>query len=76
MKDVFCGFVFDSDKEAELLAVSKIGLQVAANQYQIGFLRGLAKEDIKILSALSTGAFPRLNRRLLYKSDKKKTEYG
>ena len=76
MKDVFCGFVFDSDKESELLAVSKIGLQVAANQYQIGFLRGLANENINIISALSTGAFPRLNRRLLYKSDNKHTEYG
>ena len=76
MKDVFCGFVFDSDREAELLAVSKIGLQVAANQYQIGFLRGLANENINIISALSVGAFPRLNRRLIYKRDNKNTEYG
>ena len=76
MKDIFWGFVFDSDKETELLSVSKIGVQIAANQYQIGFLKGLAREDMNIVSALSVGAFPRLNRRLFYKSDKKKTEYG
>ena len=76
MKDMFCGFVFDSGKEAELLTASKTGLQVAANQYQIGFLRGLANDDINIISALPVGVFPRLNRRLFYKCDNKNTEYG
>lgn len=64
--DVFVGFVFDDAKEAELLKTSKRGVATAANQYQKGFLSGLSK-PIRILTTISTGSFPKLNTRLLFK---------
>ena len=38
MADVFVGFLFDEEKEAQLLATSKRGVSTAPNQYQKGFL--------------------------------------
>lgn len=75
MTDVFVGFVFDEEKERELLQLSRCGVSAAVNQYQLGFLSGLAK-PVKILSTLSTGAFPRLNRRLFFRGAKKTHSLG
>lgn len=68
MTDVFVGFIFDGKKEKELLGLSRCGISMASNQYQLGFLSGLP-EPVQILSTLSVGAFPRLNRRLFYKKE-------
>lgn len=76
MKRFFVGFVFDSEKEQALLADSKIGVQTAANQYQLGFLSGIGDEALEILSSLSLGAYPRLNKRLIYKKGAAHTAYG
>jgi glycosyltransferase involved in cell wall biosynthesis len=72
--DVFVGFVFDDEKEKELMCFSKCGVGTAANQYQQGILSGLSGE-MRILTTLSTGAFPRLNRKLFFKKESK-TIYG
>ena len=69
MTDVFVGFVFDKEKEKELLSLSRCGVSTASNQYQIGFLSGLP-ESVRILSTLSTGAFPRHNSRLFFKKER------
>ena len=66
MADVFVGFVFDEEKEKELLRLSRCGVGTAANQYQKGFLSGLP-EQVQILTTLSTGAFPRLNKKKSWK---------
>ena len=76
MKRFFVGFVFDSEKEIELLANSRIGVQTAANQYQLGFITGLCDSSLEILSSLSVGAFPRLNKKLFYKNDTVSRDYG
>ncbi len=76
MKRFFVGFVFDSEKERELLANSKIGVQTAANQYQLGFISGLCDSELEILSSLSVGSFPRLNKKLFYKSGVASEDYG
>ena len=68
MSDVFVGFVFDEQKELELLKYSKCGVSAAVNQYQKGFLAGIP-EQVQIISALSTGAFPKLNRKLFFKKN-------
>ena len=68
MSDVFVGFVFDEQKELELLKYSKCGVSAAVNQYQKGFLAGIP-EQVQIISALSTGAFPKLNRKLYFKKN-------
>ncbi len=73
--DVFVGFLFDEEKEAELLTTSKRGVSNSTNQYQKGFLSGLP-ETVKILSCISTGSFPRLNTRLVFKREEKKTPWG
>lgn len=75
MADIFVGFLFDEDKEAELLATSKKGVSTAPNQYQKGFLRGLNKQ-VQIFSAISTGSFPRLNSRLVFREEKRQTPEG
>lgn len=75
MADVFIGFVFDEEKEQQLLRTSRRGVATAANQYQKGFLSGLPN-PVKILSTLSTGAFPRGNKRLLFKKEQKNTHMG
>ena len=75
MADVFIGFVFDEEKEQQLLRTSRRGVATAANQYQKGFLSGLPN-PVKILSTLSTGAFPRGNKRLLFKKEQKNTRMG
>lgn len=75
MADVFVGFLFDQEKEGELLATSKRGVSTAPNQYQKGFLMGLSK-PVKIISTLSLGAFPSLNSRLTFKREFKQTEEG
>ena len=70
MADVFVGFLFDDAKEKELLSTSKKGVSTAPNQYQKGFLSGLYTK-MQILSAISTGSFPRLNTRLVFRREKK-----
>ena len=75
MPDVFVGFLFDINKEAELLATSRRGVSTAPNQYQKGFLSGLGKE-MHILSTISTGSFPRSNSRLVFKRGEKDTSEG
>ena len=75
MADVFVGFLFDEDKEKELLATSKRGVSTAPNQYQKGFLSGL-DQKVEILSAISTGAFPRLNKRLVFRKGTKEIPEG
>ena len=75
MVDVFVGFVFDEDKEKELLHFSKRGVQVAANQYQNGFLSGL-QEQVQIVSCLSTGTFPEGNKKLFFKRELKMLSTG
>lgn len=75
MADVFVGFVFDEEKEKELLRLSRCGVGTAANQYQKGFLSGLP-EQVRILTALSIGAFPRLNKKLFYKKERKTIPEG
>ena len=52
MADVFVGFLFDKEKELELLATSKRGVSTAPNQYQKGFLCGLGKK-MQILSLMN-----------------------
>ena len=76
MKRFFVGFVFDSEKERELLANSKIGVQTAANQYQLGFITGLCDSGLEILSSLSVGSFPRLNKKLFNKDSVALMDYG
>ena len=75
MADIFVGFLFDEDKEAELLATSIKGVSTAPNQYQKGFLRGLNKQ-VQIFSAISTGSFPRLNSRLVFREEKRQSPEG
>ena len=75
MADVFVGFVFDEDKEKELLHLSKCGVGTAANQYQKGFISGLS-ERVIILSTISTGAFPRMNKRLFFPIEQKSLPEG
>lgn len=75
MADVFVGFLFDMEKEAELLATSKRGVSTAPNQYQKGFLSGLGKE-MQILTTISTGSCPRLNTRLVFRMERKNTPEG
>ena len=75
MSDVFVGFLFDEKKEKELLATSKKGVSMAANQYQKGFLSGLPKR-VQILTAISTGSFPKLNKRLIFKRDVREAPEG
>ena len=38
MREIFLGLVFDSNKAEKMLKDSRIGLQMAVNQYQIGFI--------------------------------------
>lgn len=75
MANVFVGFYFDEAKEKELLSTSKRGVSTAPNQYQKGFLTGLS-EQLQIITAISTGSFPRLNKRLVFKEEIKETEEG
>ena len=75
MADVFVGFLFDKEKELELLETSKRGVSTAPNQYQKGFLSGLGKK-MQILSTISTGSFPQLNSRLVFKRERKSTPEG
>ena len=75
MADVFVGFVFDEEKEKELLRFSKRGVATAANQYQKGFLSKLP-EQVQIISTLSTGAFPRGNTKLFFKKEHKMLPAG
>ena len=75
MADVFVGFLFDTEKEAELLATSKRAASAAPNQYQKGFLSGLS-EPVQILTTLSVGSFPKLNNRLIFKREIKQTPEG
>lgn len=75
MADVFVGFLFDETKEKELLATSKKGVSAAPNQYQKGFLKGLDAQ-VQILSAISTGSFPKLNSRLVFKEETRRTSEG
>lgn len=75
MADVFVGFLFDMEKEAELLATSKRGVSTAPNQYQKGFLSGFGKE-MQILTTISTGSFPKLNTRLVFRMERKNTPEG
>lgn len=75
MADVFVGFFYDEEKESELLSISKVGISAAANQYQTGFLDGLTGE-VEILTTLSTGVYPRRNRRLVFKKETTLCEQG
>jgi len=75
MADVFVGFLFDTEKEAELLATSKRAASAAPNQYQKGFLSGLSK-PVQILSTLSVGSFPKLNTRLIFRREIKDAPEG
>lgn len=75
MAGVFVGFLFDTDKEAELLATSRRAASNAPNQYQKGFLSGFS-EPVKILTTLSVGSFPKLNTRLIFKRETKQTPQG
>lgn len=68
MEDVFVGFLFDEKKEKELLRTSRRGVSMAPNQYQKGFMKGLGKQ-LHILTAISTGSFPRFNSRLVFKKE-------
>ena len=70
MPDVFVGFYFDETKETELLSTSKRGVSTAPNQYQKGFLSGLF-DKIQIFTAISTGSFPHLNKRLIFRKSVK-----
>ena len=72
MADVFVGFYYDEEKAGELLAASRCGISAAANQYQKGFLSGLSGKK-RILTTLSTGAYPRYNRKLFFKKETKQT---
>ena len=75
MKKIFIGFAFGDTRGRELLNCSKSGLQMAANQYQLGFLTGLNEVD-NIISATSIGAFPFHNRRLFFKQKVEKSTVG
>lgn len=66
--DVFVGFAFGDEREQELLATSRRGMSIAANQYQKGFLSGLS-QPVRVLSTISTGSFPRMNTRLVFKRE-------
>ena len=71
--DVFVGFFYDEEKEKQLLQTSKTGVSAAANQYQKGFLSGFT-DSFHILTTISTGTFPKRNKRLFFKKETKK--YG
>ena len=75
MADVFVGFLFDNEKEAELLSTSRRAASAAPNQYQKGFLSGFS-EPMQILTTLSVGSFPRLNTRLIFKRERKQVPEG
>ena len=68
MKEIFLGFVFDEKKAETLLQENTFGLQIATNQYQIGFLKGL-KKKIQIISVLPTGTYPNKSKKLIYSED-------
>ena len=68
MADVFVGFFFDENREAQLLATSKKGVSIAPNQYQKGLLTGLGKK-MEILSATAIGSYPNQNSRLVFKEE-------
>lgn len=76
MKRVFVGFLFDKEEEKSLIEKSKTGVQTAANQYQHGFIDGLADGNLTIISALSVGTFPRLNKRLFFGEKMAQKDYG
>jgi len=73
--DVFVGFDYEKNKENELLRTSRSGVSAASNQYQTGFLSGLP-EAVEIFSTLSTGAFPRGNKRLWFARENSQTNFG
>lgn len=75
MADVFVGFFYDTEKESDLLSISKVGVSAAANQYQKGFLSGLPGE-VEILTTLSTGVYPRRNKRLIFREETKAYQQG
>ncbi len=75
MADVFVGFFYDTEKERDLLPISKVGISAAANQYQKGFLSGLP-DEVEILTTLSTGVYPRRNKRLIFKKEVKPCQQG
>lgn len=75
MADVFLGFYFDNQKEKELLQSCRHSLGIAANQYQEGFLAGL-QENVKIISTLPVGAFPKDNKRLFFAEERRVGVWG
>lgn len=75
MKEIFLGFIFDEKKAKTLLKENKFGLQVAANQYQNGFLKGLSKK-IQIISVLPTGTYPKTSNKLRYFEDTGELDAG
>ena len=75
MKEIFLGFAFDKEKAEEMLKNSRVGLQTAANQYQLGFLEGLCR-PIEILSVLPVGAFPFGNTNVYFQKLESETRYG
>lgn len=74
MPDIFLGFLFEEEKEQELLKVCR-GVQTAANQYQKGFLSGLGRE-MEIYSVLCVPIYPRGCRRLRFQEETVQTAYG
>jgi len=75
MKEIFLGFVFDEKKCEQIYKDSKTGLQIAGNQYQMGFLEGLNRK-LDIISVLPVGTFPKGNKRINYKYDFAMTKQG
>lgn len=65
MNEIFLGFVFDEKKGEELLKENKFGVQIAANQYQRGFLKGLPQK-VQIISVLPVGTYPKTNKKIRY----------
>ena len=65
MNEIFLGFIFDGKKSETLIKENKFGLQIAANQYQYGFIKGFEKR-LQIISVLPAGTYPKNSKKARY----------
>jgi glycosyltransferase involved in cell wall biosynthesis len=71
MNNLFLGILHRDNDIDWLTKYSKTSIQVAANNFQWSFIRGLEtnlNESIDIISTLSMGSFPKSSRKLLVRS--------
>ncbi|MFQ9653010.1 MAG: hypothetical protein ACLRZZ_25035 [Enterocloster sp.] len=59
MNEIFLGFIFDGKKSETLIKENKFGLQIAANQYQYGFIKGFEKR-LQIISVSTCSTYQKI----------------